>query len=99
VALAVQPRLHGHLCDLGAADVLASEGVQGAWFCELFATRTRTAGTSLAYQLSAVVSGITPLIATALHSATSWTEPAVLGRDERVTGPARAGGRRPGTRR
>ncbi|MFF6874832.1 MFS transporter [Streptomyces sp. NPDC012474] len=53
-------------------------GVQGAWFCELFATRTRTAGTSLAYQLSAVVSGFTPLIATALYSATGWTGPAVL---------------------
>jgi MFS family permease len=53
-------------------------GVQGAWFCELFATGTRTAGTSLAYQLSAVVSGFTPLIATALYSATGWTGPAVL---------------------
>ncbi|MEU0069506.1 MFS transporter [Streptomyces sp. NPDC006332] len=53
-------------------------GVQGAWFCELFATGTRTAGTSLAYQLSAVVSGFTPLIATALYSATGWTGPAIL---------------------
>ncbi|MER6160470.1 MFS transporter [Streptomyces sp. NPDC001868] len=53
-------------------------GVQGAWFCELFATKTRTAGTSLAYQLSAVVSGFTPLIATALYSATGWIGPAVL---------------------
>ncbi|MEU1105034.1 MFS transporter [Streptomyces tibetensis] len=53
-------------------------GVQGAWFCELFATRTRTAGTSLAYQLSAVVSGFTPMIATALYSAVGWTGPAVL---------------------
>ncbi|MEV6419724.1 MFS transporter [Streptomyces sp. NPDC051662] len=53
-------------------------GVQGAWFSELFATKTRTAGTSLAYQLSAVVSGFTPLIATALYSSTGWTGPAVL---------------------
>ncbi|WP_309500526.1 MFS transporter [Streptomyces shenzhenensis] len=53
-------------------------GVQGAWFCELFATRTRTAGTSLAYQLSAVVSGFTPMIATALYSAVGWAGPAVL---------------------
>ncbi|WP_328631319.1 MFS transporter [Streptomyces sp. NBC_00356] len=53
-------------------------GVQGAWFCELFATKTRTAGTSLAYQLSAVVSGFTPMIATALYSATGWTGPALL---------------------
>ena len=36
-------------------------GVQGAWFSELFAAKTRTTGASLAYQLSAVVSGFTPL--------------------------------------
>ncbi|MGW0137766.1 MFS transporter [Streptomyces calvus] len=53
-------------------------GVQGAWFSELFATRTRTAGTSLAYQLSAVVAGFTPLIATSLYSVTGWPGPAVL---------------------
>ncbi|CAL9333961.1 Fosfomycin resistance protein AbaF [Streptomyces sp. enrichment culture] len=53
-------------------------GVQGAWFCELFATRTRTAGTSLAYQLSAVVSGFTPMIATVLYAGTGWTGPALL---------------------
>ncbi|WNE95258.1 MFS transporter [Streptomyces luomodiensis] len=53
-------------------------GVQGAWFSELFATKTRTAGTSLAYQLSAVVSGFTPMIATALYSATGWAGPAAL---------------------
>jgi hypothetical protein len=34
-------------------------GVQGAWFSELFATKTRTTGASLAYQISAVVSGFT----------------------------------------
>src|SRR5690349_5690560 len=32
-------------------------GVQGAWFSELFNAKTRTSGASLAYQLSAVVSG------------------------------------------
>ncbi|MFD7297563.1 MFS transporter [Streptomyces sp. NPDC059897] len=53
-------------------------GVQGAWFSELFQARTRTSGASLAYQLSAVVSGFTPLIATALFSATGWVGPAVL---------------------
>jgi MFS family permease len=53
-------------------------GVQGAWFSELFATRTRTSGASLAYQLSAVVSGFTPLVATALYSAVGWTGPALL---------------------
>jgi MFS family permease len=53
-------------------------GVQGAWFSELFAARTRTTGASLAYQLSAVVSGFTPLIATALFATTGWLGPALL---------------------
>src|SRR3954447_23576177 len=53
-------------------------GVQGAWFSELFAARTRTTGASLAYQLSAVVSGFTPLVATALYAATGWVGPALL---------------------
>jgi MFS family permease len=53
-------------------------GVQGAWFSELFATKTRTTGASLAYQLSAVVSGFTPLIATALYAKYGWVGPAVL---------------------
>ena len=42
--------------------------MQGAWFSELFAAKTRTSGASLAYQLSAVVSGFTPLVATALYA-------------------------------
>jgi MFS family permease len=53
-------------------------GVQGAWFSELFATKTRTTGASLAYQLSAVVSGFTPLIATALYAGVGWLGPALL---------------------
>ncbi|WP_370588954.1 MFS transporter [Pseudonocardia sp. C8] len=53
-------------------------GVQGAWFSELFAARTRTTGASLAYQLSAVVSGFTPLVATALFAGYGWAGPAVL---------------------
>src|SRR4051812_26132798 len=53
-------------------------GVQGAWFSELFATKTRTTGASLAYQLSAVVSGFTPLIATALYAEVGWIGPALL---------------------
>jgi MFS family permease len=53
-------------------------GVQGAWFSELFAARTRTTGASLAYQLSAVVSGFTPLVATALYAGTGWVGPALL---------------------
>jgi MFS family permease len=53
-------------------------GVQGAWFSELFNAKTRTTGASLAYQLSAVVSGFTPLVATALYATTGWIGPAVL---------------------
>jgi len=53
-------------------------GVQGAWFSELFAAKTRTTGASLAYQLSAVVSGFTPLIATALFAGVGWIGPALL---------------------
>jgi MFS family permease len=53
-------------------------GVQGAWFPELFATKTRTTGASLAYQLSAVVSGFTPLVATALYAGVGWIGPALL---------------------
>lgn len=53
-------------------------GVQGAWFSELFAAKTRTTGASLAYQLSAVVSGFTPLVATALYAAVGWVGPAAL---------------------
>jgi MFS family permease len=53
-------------------------GVQGAWFSELFNAKTRTTGASLAYQLSAVVSGFTPLVATALYASTGWVGPAIL---------------------
>jgi MFS family permease len=53
-------------------------GVQGAWFAELFAAKTRTTGASLAYQLSAVVSGFTPLVATALFAGVGWIGPALL---------------------
>ena len=53
-------------------------GVQGAWFPELFAAKTRTSGASLAYQLSAVVSGFTPLVAAALYGAFGWIGPALL---------------------
>jgi MFS family permease len=53
-------------------------GVQGAWFSELFAAKTRTTGASLAYQLSAVVSGFTPLVATALYASVGWVGPAAL---------------------
>jgi MFS family permease len=53
-------------------------GVQGAWFPELFAAKTRTSGASLAYQLSAVVSGFTPLVATGLYAGFGWIGPALL---------------------
>jgi MFS family permease len=53
-------------------------GVQGAWFSELFATKTRTTGASLAYQLSAVVSGFTPFVAVALQAGFGWIGPALL---------------------
>ncbi|KAA5831182.1 MHS family MFS transporter [Saccharopolyspora hirsuta] len=52
--------------------------VQGAWFAELFRTKTRTSGASLAYQGSAIVSGFTPLLATTLFSAFGWIGPALL---------------------
>jgi MFS family permease len=53
-------------------------GVQGAWFSELFDAKTRTSGASLSYQFSAVVSGFTPLLATALYGRFSWIGPALL---------------------
>jgi MFS family permease len=53
-------------------------GVQGAWFSELFDTKTRTSGASLSYQFSAVVSGFTPLLATALYGRFGWIGPALL---------------------
>jgi MFS family permease len=56
----------------------ALAGVQGAWFAELFAAKTRTTGASLAYQLSAVVSGFTPLVALSLYSGFGWAGPALL---------------------
>ncbi|MDF2748742.1 MAG: yhjE 3 [Propionibacteriaceae bacterium] len=53
-------------------------GVQGAWFSELFDAKTRTSGASLSYQFSAVVSGFTPLLATALYSRYGCIGPALL---------------------
>ncbi len=53
-------------------------GVQGAWFSELFATHTRTTGTSLVYQMSAVVSGFTRLLSTALYAGYGRIRPALL---------------------
>lgn len=53
-------------------------GTQGSWFAELFATNTRSSGASLAYQLSAVVSGFTAFWAVSLYQAFGWMGPAVL---------------------
>ena len=52
--------------------------MQGAWFSELFDAKTRTSGASLSYQFSAVVSGFTPLLATALFGRFGWIGPALL---------------------
>jgi MFS family permease len=52
--------------------------VQGAWFSELFKTKTRTSGASLAYQCAAVVSGFSPMLATSLYAWVGWIGPALL---------------------
>ncbi|WP_457099050.1 MFS transporter [Microbacterium sp. P5_E9] len=56
----------------------ALAGAQGAWFPELFNANTRTSGASLAYQISAMVSGFTPFITTLLFGAFGWVGPAAL---------------------
>ncbi|NKX56364.1 MFS transporter [Arthrobacter mobilis] len=53
-------------------------GAQGAWFPELFQAKTRSSGASLAYQISAMVSGFTPFITTLLFVALGWMGPALL---------------------
>ena len=53
-------------------------GVQGAWFPELFRANTRSSGASLAYQISATISGFTPFITTILFVALGWLGPALL---------------------
>lgn len=56
----------------------ALAGAQGAWFPELFNANTRTSGASLAYQISAMVSGFTPFITTLLYEGFGWWGPALL---------------------
>ncbi|AZS38166.1 Proline/betaine transporter [Microbacterium lemovicicum] len=56
----------------------ALAGAQGAWFPELFTANTRTSGASLAYQISAMVSGFTPFITTLLFTSFGWVGPAAL---------------------
>ena len=53
-------------------------GAQGAWFPELFQAKTRSSGASLAYQISAMVSGFTPFITTLLFVSFGWMGPAAL---------------------
>jgi MHS family shikimate/dehydroshikimate transporter-like MFS transporter len=53
-------------------------GVQGSWFPELFQAQTRSSGASLAYQISAMVSGFTPFITTLLYISFGWIGPALL---------------------
>ena len=53
-------------------------GCQGAWFPELFTANTRASGASLAYQISAMVSGFTPFITTLLFVSFGWVGPALL---------------------
>ena len=56
----------------------ALAGAQGAWFPELFSANTRSSGASLAYQISAMVSGFTPFITTLLFEGFGWMGPALL---------------------
>ena len=56
----------------------ALAGAQGAWFPELFSANTRASGASLAYQISAMVSGFTPFITTLLYEGFGWVGPALL---------------------
>ena len=48
------------------------------WFPELFTANTRASGASLAYQISAMVSGFTPFITTLLFESFGWIGPALL---------------------
>ena len=53
-------------------------GAQGSWFPELFNANTRSSGASLAYQISAMVSGFTPFVTTLLFIWLGWVGPALL---------------------
>ncbi|WP_406690490.1 MFS transporter [Saccharopolyspora sp. ID03-671] len=56
----------------------ALAGSQGAWFPELFQAKTRSSGASLAYQISAMISGLTPFTTTLLFLWLGWMGPALL---------------------
>lgn len=53
-------------------------GNQGAWFCELFSTRTRASGASLGYQFAAAIVGFVPFLAGALAVAFGWVGVALI---------------------
>jgi MHS family shikimate/dehydroshikimate transporter-like MFS transporter len=69
---------------LGRADVRvrhcqnALAGAQGGWFPELFTAARRASGASLAYQISAMVSGFTPFVTTLLYVWIGWIGPGLL---------------------
>lgn len=56
----------------------ALAGSQGTWFPELFNANVRSSGASLAYQISAMISGITPFATTLLYINYGWMGPALL---------------------
>jgi MFS family permease len=56
----------------------ALAGSQGSWFPELFQDNVRSSGASMAYQVSAVTSGVTPFITTLLFIALGWLGPSLL---------------------
>lgn len=56
----------------------ALAGSQGTWFPELFDANVRSSGASLAYQISAMISGITPFATTLLYIQFGWHGPAIL---------------------
>jgi MFS family permease len=56
----------------------ALAGAQGGWFPELFTAARRASGASMAYQISAMVSGFTPFITTLLYVKFGWAGPALL---------------------
>lgn len=56
----------------------ALAGSQGTWFPELFDANVRSSGASLAYQISAMISGITPFATTLLYIKFEWVGPASL---------------------
>ena len=56
----------------------ALAGSQGTWFPELFNANIRSSGAALAYQISAMISGITPFVTTILFIHYGWHGPAAL---------------------